>query len=109
MLDMSSIDPTPAVAAAEAAWRRVVDAQAADLVLLFRRWPDRESPDSQGAIARLHRRRAPGGDADQALAALETAYGGPDAVPAAVRQRLDAYVETQLGRAPWRKEAGDAH
>jgi hypothetical protein len=88
-------------AAAEGRWRAVVDAQRDDLALLRARWPDRASPASLGAIARLRRRAAAGGEADEAIGAVHAAYGGPARVPAAVRRRLERYAWEQLGGRPW--------
>lgn len=87
--------------AAEAIWRLVIDAQRDDLDLLRRRWPDRESAESRGAIERLKRRAAVGGDAEQALEAVHAAYGGWGRAPRHVSERLERYVEEQLGRRPW--------
>jgi hypothetical protein len=89
------------VGQAEAVWRAVVDAQRDDLALLRARWPDRTSPESAGALARLRRRAAPGGEADEAIGAVHAAYGGPRRVPPAVRRRLEHYAREQLGGRPW--------
>lgn len=83
-----------AQAAAEAIWRFVIDAQADDLALLRRRWPDRESEVSLAALERLKRRVAPGGDGEQAMDAVRSAYGGR--VPDAVSERLERYTEERL-------------
>jgi hypothetical protein len=88
-------------AAAEGRWRAVVDAQRDDLALLRARWPDRTSPESLGAIARLRRRAQPGGEADEAIGAVHAAYGGSGRVPPAVRRRLERYAWEQLGGRPW--------
>ncbi len=87
--------------AAEAGWRLVVDRQRDDLALLRARWPDRTSPESLEAIARLRRRAAPGGEADEAIGAVHAAYGGAERVPGAVRRRLERYAWEQLGGRPW--------
>ena len=76
----------------------MVDAQRDDLAVLRARWPDRTSPTSREAIARLRRRAAPGGDADEAMAAVYAAYAG--AVPPVVRRRLEHYVREQLAGGP---------
>ena len=86
--------------AAEATWRRVIDAQRDDLGLVLRRWPDRTSAEVVAATARLRRRTAPGGDADQAVEAIDALYGGRDRVPEAVRRWMEVYVEAQLGGRP---------
>lgn len=86
---------------AEGAWRAVIDAQRDDLVLLRRRWPDRTSPESAAAVARLRARAAAGGDADRAVGAVEEAYGGAEGVPDAVRGRLERYAWEQLGGGAW--------
>jgi len=99
-------DPRPAAgcadpqaaAAAEARWRAVVDAQRDDLAVLRARWPDRTSPESRAVLARLRRRVAPGGDADEAMAAVHAAYDG--AVPPVVRRRLEHYAREQLPEGP---------
>ena len=88
----------PAAAAAEARWRAVVDAQRDDLAVLRARWPDRTSPESRAVLARLRRRVAPGGDADEAMAAVHAAYDG--AVPPVVRRRLEHYAREQLPEGP---------
>ena len=98
------IDPkevSEAAREAEAHWRRVIDAQWEDVQLLLRRWPDRTSPEPAAALVRLLRRAAPDGDADQAMGALEAAYGGRERVPPAVRRRLDRYALEHLGGVPW--------
>jgi hypothetical protein len=87
--------------AAEGRWRAVVDAQRDDLALLRARWPDRTSPESLGALARLRRRAVPGGEADEAIGALYGAYGGAARVPPALRRRLERYAREQLGGRPW--------
>ena len=76
----------------------MVDAQRDDLAVLRARWPDRTSPVSRAALARLRRRAAPGGDADEAMAAVYAAYAG--AVPPVVRRRLAHYVREQLAGGP---------
>jgi hypothetical protein len=76
----------------------VVDAQRDDLAVLRARWPDRTSPESRAALARLRRRVAPGGDADEAMAAVHAAYDG--AVPPVVRRRLAHYAREQLPGGP---------
>lgn len=88
-------------AAAEIAFRAMVDAQCADLALLRARWPDRTSPESQGAIARLAATMAPGGDADQAIASVDAAWGGAARVPGPVRERMEQYVWDRMGKRPW--------
>jgi hypothetical protein len=92
-------------AAAEAAWRAVIDAQWADVQLLLQRWPDRTSPECVAAEERLRRQAAPGGAADQALAALHALYGGYALVPEAVRRRLERYAQEQLGGRPWPRQS----
>lgn len=87
--------------AAEAAWCALIDAQAADLrtVRRYRAAPDR--PEAVAARARLDARKAPGGGADAAMAAVRDAYGGE--VPFPVRRRLERYVVEHLhsgGRTP---------
>ncbi|HVG97849.1 MAG TPA: hypothetical protein VNK05_13170 [Chloroflexota bacterium] len=76
----------------------MVDAQRDDLAVLRARWPDRTSPESRAALARLRRRVAPGGDADEAMAAVHAAYDG--AVPPVVRRRLEHYAREQLPEGP---------
>ena len=90
-----------ALRAAEHAFFRVVDAQRDDLQFLRARWPDRTSPESLAALARLLRRAAPDGAAEAAMAAVFEAYGGAARVPQAVRVRLTAYVHEHLERRPW--------
>jgi hypothetical protein len=103
-------EPPPAAAEAEAAWRAVVDAQRDDLALLRDRWPDRTSAESLGAIERLQRRGAPGGDADRAVASVHAAWGGTARVPEHVRRRLEGYAWEQLGGRPWSKrDASESH
>src|SRR5262245_26736859 len=75
-----------AAAEAEAAWRRMVDAQCADLAFLRERWPDHTSPEVEACNRRLLAREAPGGEAEQALGQLDEAYGGADRVPLEVRR-----------------------
>ena len=79
----------------------MVDAQRDDLQFLRERWPDRTSPESLAALARLLRRAAPDGAAEAAMAAVFAAYGGAARVPRAVRWRLTAYVHEHLERRPW--------
>jgi hypothetical protein len=88
-------------AAAEVAFRAVIDAQTADLDALRRRWPDRTSPESVAIQERLTGRAAPDGAAEQAVTALYRAYGGAALVPAPVRTRLARYVDERLGHRPW--------
>jgi hypothetical protein len=88
-------------AAAEVAFRAVIDAQRADLALLRARWPDRESLESRAALDRLAAASAPDGDADRAIAAVHAAYGGHDRVPEDVRARMEQYVWERLGERPW--------
>jgi hypothetical protein len=94
-------EASEAARAAEAVWRLVVDAQRDDLTLLRRWWPDRASPEPAAALARLLRRAAPDGDADEAMGAVHAAYGGYDRVPQAVRRRLERYVQERMGALPW--------
>lgn len=93
--------PAEEQAAAEVAFRAVIDAQCADLALLRARWPDRESPESRAAIDRLAAAGGPGGEADQAIASVHAAWGGHDRVPEAVRERLEQYVWERMGGRPW--------
>jgi hypothetical protein len=93
--------PTEATQTAEHAFYRVVDAQRDDLQFLRQRWPDRTSPESLAALARLLRRAAPDGEAETAMAGVFAAYGGAVRVPRAVRWRLTAYVHEHLERRPW--------
>lgn len=93
--------PAEEQAAAEVAFRAVIDAQCADLALLRARWPDRDSPESRAALARLDAVAAPDGDADRATAAVHAAWGGHDRVPEDVRERLEQYVWERMGGRPW--------
>jgi len=86
---------------AEHNFYRVVDAQCDDLTRLRARWPDRTSPESQGALDRLTARAAPDGDADRAIAALHAVYGGAARVPGPVRARMEQYVRERMGGRPW--------
>jgi hypothetical protein len=79
---------------AEARWRALIDAQAADLRLIRRRWPDQQHPDVVAARARLRARSAPDGLADQVMEVVREVYGG--AVPDLVSERLQQYVVDHL-------------
>lgn len=91
----------PAAVAAEQGWRDVIDAQGADLDRLRERWPDRTSPESLAIQGRLTGRAAPDGAAEQAVHAVHRAYGGAALVPAAVRERMERYVDERMGHRPW--------
>lgn len=101
VVDQPHVVDEARAAAAEGAWRAVVDAQRADLALLRGRWPDRTSPESRGAIERLRRRADPGGDADRAIGAVHEAYGGEARVPERVSDRLSSYAWEHLGGGAW--------
>ena len=90
-----------ATQAAEQTFYRVVAAQRDDLQFLRERWPDRTSPESLAALARLLRRAAPDGEAEAAMDAIFRAYGGAAVVPPAVRRRLAHYVHEHLTSRPW--------
>jgi hypothetical protein len=93
--------PIARIQEAEHAFYRVIDAQCADLALLRARWPDRESPESRAALARLAATAAPDGDADRAIGALHAVYGGSARVPGPVRARMEQYVWERMGGRPW--------
>jgi hypothetical protein len=97
----STADTAPQPQDAEHAFYRVIDAQCADLALLRARWPDRESPESRAAIARLAAVAAPDGDADRAIGAVHAVYGGAARVPGPVRARMEQYVWERMGERPW--------
>lgn len=93
--------PTEATRTAEHRFYAVVDRQREDLQFLRERWPDRTSPESLAALARLLRRAAPDGEAEAAMDGVFRAYGGAAVVPAAVRRRLAHYVHEHLTSRPW--------
>jgi hypothetical protein len=83
-----------AARAAEAGWRAVIDAQAADLRTVRRFAAEPQRPEAVEALRRLRARAAPGGDADAAMRRVRDAHGG--AVPLAVRRLLERYVVEHL-------------